>query len=71
MRRVDVTEETDRHVEPEDPVPGQPLHDGAARRGAGFAAAVASARLLPENHGPARWLDLPALLPGGRRTLAE
>ena len=27
----------------------------------GFAAAVASARLLPESHGPARRLDLPAL----------
>ena len=27
----------------------------------GFAAAIASARLLPESHGPARRLDLPAL----------
>jgi MFS family permease len=54
-------------------VAGGPLVGGAVVQGLswhwifwvnvpiGFAAAIASARLLPESHGPARRLDLPAL----------
>ena len=54
-------------------VAGGPLVGGAVVQGLswhwifwvnvpiGFAAAIACARLLPESHGPARRLDLPAL----------